>query len=105
MQSALFHSTRAAALRGPNGRSRATPRIPRLNIRASAAAAGGDGEASSSGAARRSESGSRSASAAQGGIGARIKAWMQSSKVDKQKLAEYGMGAFAAYGESKPARA
>ena len=35
----------------------------------------------------------------QGSVVSRVRAWLQSGKVDKQKLAEYGLGAFAAYGK------
>ncbi|GBF91906.1 hypothetical protein Rsub_04630 [Raphidocelis subcapitata] len=71
--------------------------ISPLRVPASAAGSAGaaDGSGDSSGAGAASSSG---AAAAPQGVVERAQRWLSSGKVDKQKLAEYGLGAFAAYG-------
>lgn len=68
-------------------------------------AAGDDGDAADAAARRlqgndavNSDSTTTSNGVKPGGFIDLVKSWVEASKVDKQKLAEYGLGAFAAYG-------
>ncbi|KAI8466643.1 MAG: hypothetical protein J3K34DRAFT_432995 [Monoraphidium minutum] len=82
-----------------NGADRTQIRRPITRFLASAGAAGSSGDVGGDAAASSSGSGSSGVPApAPKGLVSRVQAWMQGGKVDKQKLAEYGLGAFAAYG-------
>jgi hypothetical protein len=81
-----------------------TTAVNRISAVGAAGGAGGDADGAARGSSSSSGGGGGGGSGgAEGpptpGLMDRIKSFMQSGKVDKQKLAEYGLGAFAAYGE------